>query len=78
MLRIYICPKCFNFRMVSRKPDAVCFHCGSPLERCELQYVEFMEMTENERNTYRENYKNRIKIYRDKMDKMFQEQPIIK
>jgi uncharacterized protein YmfQ (DUF2313 family) len=64
--------------MVSRKPDAVCFHCGSPLEKCEIQYVEFMDMTENERNTYRENYKKRIQVYRDKVETLFQEQPMIK
>ena len=77
MLRIYICPKCYNYRMVSRKPDAVCFHCGSSLDKCELEYIEYMNMTEIERNTYRENYKKRIQLYRDKMEAMFQEQPII-
>ena len=76
MLRIYICPKCYNFRMVSRKPDAVCFHCGSTLEKCELQYVEFMEMTELERNTYRENYKNRLQLYQEKMEAIFRGQQI--
>ena len=25
MLRIFICPKCYNYRIVSRKPDAICF-----------------------------------------------------
>ncbi len=78
MLRIYICPKCYNFRMVSRKPDAICFHCGSHLDRCELEYVEFMDMAESERNTYREAYKKRIQEYRDKMEALLQEQPIIK
>lgn len=78
MLRIYICPKCYNYRMVSRKPDAICFHCGSTLDKCEIEYMEFMNMTEEERNTYRENYKKRMQVYHDKMDNMLQEQPIIK
>lgn len=76
MLRIYICPKCFNYRMVSRKPDAVCFHCGFALEKSEIEYVEFMNMTEEERNTYKENYKNRMQLYQDKMDQMLQEQKV--
>jgi hypothetical protein len=67
MLRIYICPKCFNIRMVSRKPDAICFHCGSTLNKCDLEYGAYMNMTEIDRNTYKENYKNRMLLYNDKM-----------
>lgn len=78
MLRIYICPKCYNFRMVSRKPDAVCFHCGSTLEKSELEYVEFMNMTEEERNTYKQSYKNRMQLYHDKIEQMLQEQSLNK
>lgn len=76
MLRIYICPKCYNFRMVSRKPDAACFHCGAHLEKSGLEYVDYMEMTEKERNTYKENYKNRITLYQEKLDEMLTEQPV--
>lgn len=69
MIRIYICPECYNFRMVSRKPDAVCYHCGSALKKCEdLEYVEYMNMTEEERNIFKEKYKNRIMRYQDKMN----------
>ncbi len=78
MLKIYICPKCYNFRMVSRKPDAVCFHCGSSLEKCELEYAEFIGMSELERNRYRDNYKKRICEYGDRMEAMLREQPIVK
>lgn len=67
MLKIYICPQCFNFRIVSRKPDAICFHCGMTLQQCELEYVTYMNMTEDERNEYRNNLKNRILMYRDKL-----------
>jgi len=68
MLRIYICPKCFNFRMVSRQPDAICFHCGEVLEKCNLEYSQYMNMTEEERNTYKANYIERMKQYQDRMD----------
>lgn len=71
MLRIYICPKCYNFRMVSRKPDAICFHCGSTLDRCNVTYVDFMNMTEEERNHFKEDYKKRIMKYREKMDTLY-------
>lgn len=67
MLRIYICPKCFNFRMVSRKPDAVCLHCGTVLDRCELEYGVYINMTEDDRNEYKENYKKRMMLYSDKI-----------
>lgn len=71
MLRIYICPKCYNFRMVSRKPDAICFHCGSTLDRCNVSYVDFMNMTEEDRNRFKEDYKNRIMTYKEKLETVF-------
>jgi hypothetical protein len=67
MLRIYICPKCYNFRMVSRKPDAICFHCGMNLVQCDLEYITYMNMTEEERNTYKENFKKRMMLYNEKI-----------
>jgi hypothetical protein len=53
--------------MVSRKPDAVCFHCGTILEQCDLEYVDYMNMTENERNDYKQNFKNRLTTYNEKL-----------
>lgn len=73
MLRIYICPKCYNFRMVSRKPDAICFHCGTALDKCDVEYIDFMNMTEEERNSYKENYIHRMKLYKEKMNTMLQD-----
>lgn len=73
MLRIYICPQCINFRMVSRKPDAVCFHCGTMLEKCDLEYITYMNMTEDERNLFKENYRKRVKLYSEKLDVLCQE-----
>jgi len=68
MLKIYICPHCYNFRMVSRKPDAVCFHCGTTLEKSELEYITYMNMTEEERDIFKENYTKRVKMYQDKLN----------
>lgn len=73
MIRIFICPKCYNFRMVSRRPDAICFHCGAKLEKTDIDYSKYIYMDEQERNTYRENYKKRILTYNEKLNKMFQE-----
>jgi len=67
MLRIYICPDCFNFRMVSRKPDAICLHCGTRLDHSDLEYGDFMNMTENDRYEFKENYKKRMAQYCDKI-----------
>jgi hypothetical protein len=74
MLRIYICPNCYNFRMVSRKPDAICFHCGTTLEKCDINYVTYMNMTEEDRNTFKDNYKLRMSLYHDKVKGLYQEQ----
>lgn len=68
MLRIYICPQCYNFRMVSRKPDAICFHCGAPLVRSDVEYSQYMEMTEEERIEYKEKFIARMQQYSDKLD----------
>ncbi len=67
MLKIYICPKCYNFRIVSRKPDAICFHCGMKLEHCDLDYATYMNMSEEERNEFRNNLKKRMLSYREKL-----------
>ncbi len=68
MLRIYICPQCYNFRMVSRKPDAICFHCGTPLVKSDVEYSQYMEMTEVERNQCKEKFIARMKQYSSKID----------
>lgn len=78
MLRICICPKCYNFRMVSRNPDAVCLHCGTVLNKSNLEYSLFMNMTEEDRNTYKDEYKNRMMLYQEKIETLFEENHIIK
>lgn len=68
MLHIFLCPKCFNYRIVSRKPDAICFHCGATLHKSDINYVEFIDMSEQEREKYKENFIKRMKAFQDKMD----------
>lgn len=68
MLRIYICPKCYNYRMVSKKPDAICFHCGNRLDKCEFEYRDFIDMSEEQRNLYKERYMNRMLAYQNKIN----------
>lgn len=60
--------------MVSRKPDAICFHCGSVLERCDVNYETYMNMTEVERNDMKNNYKARMIAYHNQLNKSYQEQ----
>ena len=74
MLRIFICPMCFNFRIVSRKPDAICFHCGSRLHKSDLDYAEYIEMSIPERLKYKEKFTERMKMIKDNMDNMYTEQ----
>lgn len=56
--------------MVSRKPDAICLHCGTRLDQCEVEYGAFINMTEYDRNEYRENYKIRMLQYTEKLLKI--------
>ncbi len=73
MLRIYICPKCYNFRMVSRKPDAICFHCGTTLMNCDVKYETYINMSEEERNRLKDDFKLRMAAYNEKMNGCLQE-----
>jgi len=73
MLHIFLCPKCFNYRIVSRKPDAICFHCGATLLKSDIDYVEYIDMSEQEREKYRESFIKRMKSFQNKMDTMLSE-----
>lgn len=73
MLHIYICPKCFNYRIVSRNPDAVCFHCGAILFRSEIDYTEYIGMSEQDRLKYKEKFINRMMIYKKELETMLTE-----
>ncbi|CRZ34506.1 hypothetical protein DFR55_101271 [Herbinix hemicellulosilytica] len=78
MLRIFICPKCFNYRIVSRKPDATCFHCGARLYKSDLDYVDYIEMSMAERLKYKEKFIERMKLIKDNMDNYYTEQEMKK
>jgi hypothetical protein len=54
--------------MVSRKPDAICFHCGTGLEKSELDYITYMNMTEEERNYFKQMYQKRMRAYHEKLE----------
>jgi hypothetical protein len=60
--------------MVSRKPDAVCFHCGSTLDKCDVNYETFMNMAEEDRIKLKNNYKLRMMQYHNKLNECYQEQ----
>jgi len=78
MLRIFICPKCFNYRIVSRKPDATCFHCGARLYKSDLDYVDYIEMSMAERLKFKEKFIERMKLIKDNMDNYYTEQEMKK
>ena len=59
MLKIFICPECYNIRMVSKRPNAVCLHCNEPLLACDLDYSEYILLTPEEREMYKAVYKEK-------------------
>ncbi len=66
MLRMFICPKCYNVRMVSRRPSAYCFHCGNPdIEPFDVDYDSYINMELVEREALKERYKQRMGAYND-------------
>lgn len=66
MLHIYICPNCYNLRMVSRKPDAICFHCGTTLQLVDVDYETYVNMAEDERVLLKNKMKESIIKNKDK------------
>lgn len=78
MLHIFLCPKCFNYRIVSRKPDAICFHCGAALYKSDINYIEYIDMSEQEREKYKESFIKRLNAYKDEIDTMLHDHEINK
>lgn len=58
--------------MVSRKPDAICLHCGTRLDKCDVEYTDYIDMSEKQRDVYKEKYKQRIQLYFEKIDEVIQ------
>ena len=73
MLHIFLCPKCFNYRIVSRKPDPICFHCGATLLKSDINYVEYIDMSKQERESYKEKFINRMKMYQENIETILTE-----
>lgn len=61
MLKIFICPECYNIRMVSKRPNAICLHCNKPLLECDLDYSEYIMLSTEERELYKEVFKEKDK-----------------
>ena len=53
MLKIYICPSCYNFRMVSKRTDAICLHCQKKLVPTNISFEKFSNLDLEERNKYK-------------------------
>lgn len=53
-MKIYICPKCGQFRETSRRKEVVCYRCGSEtaMEPIKLSMEEYFNMTKEEREEY--------------------------
>lgn len=62
MLKIYICPNCYNFRMISKKNNAICLHCLGELKACKISYDDFSNMNESEREKLRKELKFKLLI----------------
>ena len=73
MLHIFLCPKCFNYRIVSRKPEAICFHCGATLHKSDIDYAEYIDMSKQERERYKEKFIDRMKMYQENIEAIFTE-----
>ena len=58
MMYVFICPKCKATRMVSllRKLDCQC--CSSPMANCELDYMEWINLTPKQRQKMIDLYHN--------------------
>jgi len=54
--------------MVSKRPDAICLHCGNELDICDIAYIDYINMNQKKRNEFRENYKKRVMLYAEKMN----------
>lgn len=68
MLKIFICPKCYNYRIVSRNPTAKCFHCGALLRESNIDYIEYTNMSGEQRSKYKDEFIKRMKLYNEKIN----------
>lgn len=62
MLKIFICPECYNIRMVSKQPNAICLHCNKTLLKCDIEYSRYTRLSEEEREDFKEKWKEAHKL----------------
>ena len=49
MIRVFVCPECGKIRVVSKFLKADCYQCGTPMEVCDISYMEWVELSPEER-----------------------------
>lgn len=52
MILVYVCPNCQDLRIVSRRKEVACTACGQEMELSSLTFLEWSEMTQDERKEY--------------------------
>ena len=60
MLKIFICPECYNIRMVSKRPHAICLHCNKALIECDMEYDKYIKLSEVERESVKKTWKEKL------------------
>lgn len=52
MILVYVCPHCQDMRIVSRRKEVLCTVCGNKMELSDLTFLQWSEMTLEERKEY--------------------------
>ena len=52
MILVYVCPCCQDLRIVSRRKEVPCTVCGHGMELSDLTFLQWSEMTLEERKEY--------------------------
>ena len=62
MILVYVCPCCQSVRIASRRKDVFCTECGQEMELSDLTFLEWSEMSAEQRKTYGEQWCSKKKI----------------
>lgn len=52
MILVYVCPHCQELRIVSRRKEVPCTVCGQEMELSDLSFLQWSEMSLEERKAY--------------------------
>ena len=52
MILVYVCPACQSVRIASRRKDVECLHCDRQMVLSDLTFMEWSEMTPEEREAF--------------------------